>query len=142
MSKIERYTRKKRNKYQLKKIDRDLRKEYGIKEKSHGLKMVQYSKILTTVIMIFTIIINAFYYIYIVPHTGDLGITDAAMEYSSGVLKIWDSGTIIFFCGYFAKSLFETKFERDSNTKAEISKASKLSEKVMEEVEEVLDDIH
>ena len=102
--------------------------------------MIQYSKVLTTAILIFTIILNAFYFVYIVPNSGSLGITDAALEYSGSILKIWDSGTIVFFCGYFAKSLFETKFEKDFDSTQ--SKADSLSIKVMEKVDEVLEEIN
>ena len=140
MSKIDRFTKKRRNKYLLEKIDRDLRKEFEIEEIPHKRKMIQYSKVLTTAILIFTIILNAFYFVYIVPNSGSLGITDAALEYSGSILKIWDSGTIVFFCGYFAKSLFETKFEKDFDSTQ--SKADSLSAKVMEKVDEVLEEIN
>ena len=80
------------------------------------VKTVQYSKILTTSILIFTIMINAFYMFVIVPFSGQLMITDAAFESLNVILLAWNAGTILFFMGYFAKSLFETKWQEQIKT--------------------------
>ena len=62
------------------------------------------------------------------------------MQYSSSVLKVWNSGTVIFFCGYFAKALFETKFEKDNELAQ--GQADSLIDKVKQEADEVLDEIN
>ena len=139
MSKITRFERKRRAKYAKKQLDTKLREEYGIKPKEHSLAMIQYSKLLTTVTIFFTIIINGFYYLYIIPKSGMIGVTDSALEYSASVLKIWNSGTIIFLVSYMAKALFETKFEKDHEL--EVSKATELSDKITEKINSVFDEI-
>lgn len=98
-------------------------------------KIVQYSKILTTIILIFTIIINSVFFGGVIL-SGIISITDSAMESASSVLKIWDAGTVVFFCGYFAKALFETKFEKESDV---VSQADTMIEKVKETVSNVID---
>lgn len=115
---IKKFEKRKRLDFEKEKKLRELKEEYGIEEIPSTKRMFQYSKILTTVICIFTLLINAVYFFALTPMSGSWGITDAAMEYSASVLKIWDAGTIIFFCGYFAKALFETKFENQTNAES------------------------
>ena len=67
-------------------------------------------------ILIFTILENAFYIFVIVPFSGQLMITDAAFESLNVILLAWNAGTILFFMGYFAKSLFETKWQEQIKT--------------------------
>lgn len=129
------FERKLRHKFEKKRLLEKLKEEYDIEDVTLEKKMIQYSKILTTFILIFTIVVNAFYYFYIVPQTGVLNITDAAMQYSADILKIWNAGTVIFFIGYFAKSLFETKFEKDN------SAADDLKERLDEQINNVLNNI-
>lgn len=132
---MRRFERKLRRKFEKKQLLEKLKSEYNIEDVTLEKRMIQYSKILTTFILLFTIAVNAFYYFYIVPNTGKLEITDAAMQYSADVLKIWNAGTVIFFIGYFAKSLFETKFEKEN------SNADSLKEKIEDQMNIVLDNI-
>ena len=87
-------------------------------------KMFQYSKILATVILVITLIINCFFYFYLVPKSGALSMTDSAFETLGNVLIAWNGGTIIFFCVYFAKALFETKWEKEGTNKKKESEDS------------------
>lgn len=130
------FEKSKRIEYEKEKIDRELKEEYGIEEDSQKRKkMFQYSKVLTTIILFFTIIVNGYYYIYLVPQSGILAITDAAMENAATIMKVWDGGTIIFFCSYFAKSLFETKFQKEQE-------AMDMSQYMENEMGENMDDMN
>ena len=131
------FERKLRKKYSKYKLDTDLRKEYGVPQK-YKMKMFQYSKVLTTFILIFTLVVNTFYFLYLIPQSGMLLVTDAAMQASATILKVWNAGTIVFFCGYFAKALFETKFERDDEFR--VSEADNHIEKIKQEMNEVMDE--
>lgn len=133
MSKLEKFEKRKRLDFEKEKRLRELQEEYGIDEPTPNKRMYQYSKVLTTIILIFTLIVNSVYFFILVPQSGHMLITDAAMENAGAVLKIWNTGTIVFFCGYFAKALFETKFE------AEYSSADGLIDKVTEKVNETID---
>lgn len=101
----------------------ELKEKYKIKV-SVDKKMFQYSKILTTFILIFTLALNLFYFCVLIPMSGRWGITDSAFEYPSKVLDTWNTGTIIFFMAYFAKALFESKFESDADIKRESLKVN------------------
>ena len=80
-------------------------------------KLFQYSKILTTLILSITIVFNSWFYIYIVPESGKLGITEDAFSALTTILNSWNIGTIVMYCGYFAKLLFETKWEKQNEKK-------------------------
>lgn len=100
------------------------REMMDIKDKYMGTvsvekKMFQYSKLLATVILAITLIINCFFYFYLVPKSGALSVTDSAFTTLGTVLETWNGGTVLFFCGYFAKSLFETKWEKETIKKSE-----------------------
>ena len=99
-------------------------------------KMVQYSKILTTIIIIFTFAVNIYFYFILAPRSYQWGITDQIFGYVEDLLKIWNSGTILFLMAFLAKSLFETKFEED--TKIEKSKLGSTVDKVVDVVDNLV----
>lgn len=99
-------------------------------------KMVQYSKILTTIIIIFTFAVNIYFYFILSPHSYQWCITDQIFGYVEDLLKIWNSGTILFLMAFLAKSLFETKFEED--TKIEKSKLGSTVDKVVDVVDNLV----
>lgn len=99
-------------------------------------KMVQYSKILTTIIIVFTFAVNIYFYFTLAPHSSQWMVTDQIFGYVEDLLKIWNSGTILFLMAFLAKSLFETKFEED--TKVEKSKLSSTVDKVVDVVDNLV----
>ena len=70
--------------------------------------------------------------------SGRWGITDSAFEYPSKVLDTWNTGTIIFFMAYFAKALFESKFESDADIKKESLKVN-IPSQIKETVDKIVD---
>ena len=99
-------------------------------------KMVQYSKILTTIIIVFTFTVNIYFYFTLAPHSSQWMVTDQIFGYVEDLLKIWNSGTILFLMAFLAKSLFETKFEEDS--KIEKSKLGSTVDKVVDVVDNLV----
>ena len=99
-------------------------------------KMVQYSKILTTIIIVFTFAVNIYFYFILAPHSSQWMVTDQIFGYVEDLLKIWNSGTILFLMAFLAKSLFETKFEEDS--KIEKSKLGSTVDKVVDVVDNLV----
>lgn len=99
-------------------------------------KMVQYSKILTTIIIVFTFAVNIYFYFTLAPHSSQWMVTDQIFGYVEDLLKIWNSGTILFLMAFLAKSLFETKFEED--TKIEKSKLGSTVDKVVDVVDNLV----
>lgn len=99
-------------------------------------KMVQYSKILTTIIIVFTFAVNIYFYFTLAPHSSQWMVTDQIFGYVEDLLKIWNSGTILFLMAFLAKSLFETKFEEDS--KIEKSKLGSTVDKVVDVVDNLV----
>ena len=99
-------------------------------------KMVQYSKILTTIIIVFTFAVNIYFYFTLAPHSSQWMVTDQIFGYIEDLLKIWNSGTILFLMAFLAKSLFETKFEEDS--KIEKSKLGSTVDKVVDVVDNLV----
>lgn len=115
----------------------ELKEKYRIKV-SVDKKMFQYSKVLTTFILVFTLMLNMFYFCVLIPMSGRWGITDSAFEYPSKVLDTWNTGTIIFFMAYFAKALFESKFESDADIKKESLKVN-IPSQIKETVDKIVD---
>ena len=115
----------------------ELKEKYRIKV-SVDKKMFQYSKVLTTFILVFTLVLNMFYFCVLIPMSGRWGITDSAFEYPSKVLDTWNTGTIIFFMAYFAKALFESKFESDADIKKESLKVN-IPSQIKETVDKIVD---
>lgn len=63
-------------------------------------------------------------------------VKDQIFGYVEDLLKIWNSGTILFLMAFLAKSLFETKFEED--TKIEKSKLGSTVDKVVDVVDNLV----
>lgn len=110
---IRRFEKKKRAEFEKDKKLKELQEEYGIETPETSKRMFQYSKILTTIICIYTLLVNAVFVCVLVPLSGSIGIADVAMESSASVLKIWDALITFFYCRCFAKILFETKSENE-----------------------------
>ena len=130
---MDEYEEKLKHNYEL----AELKEKYRIKV-SVDKKMFQYSKVLTTFILVFTLMLNMFYFCVLIPMSGRWGITDSAFEYPSKVLDMWNTGTIIFFMAYFAKALFESKFESDADIKKESLKVN-IPSQIKETVDKIVD---
>lgn len=130
---MDEYEEKLKHNYEL----AELKEKYRIKV-SVDKKMFQYSKVLTTFILVFTLMLNMFYFCVLIPMSGRWGITDSAFEYPSKVLDTWNTGTIIFFMAYFAKALFESKFESDADIKKESLKVN-IPSQIKETVDKIVD---
>lgn len=115
----------------------ELKKQYRTETITATKKMYQYSKILTTAILILTMLFNSFFYFFLVPFSGVLSMTDKAFETVGTILLAWNAGTILFFIGYFGKALFETKWESETSTGKVKNKFEKVATKVSETIENI-----
>ncbi len=113
---------------------RDLRDKYKPEEPTVSKKMFQYSKILTSIILTITIMFNVYFYFYLVPLSGSLDMKDVAFETIGTILLAWNAGTVLFFMGYFAKALYETKLSEDNKLKKSMAGIGDVIEKVKEEI--------
>lgn len=127
---------KKKQKYELKlqrkQEIKDLKGKYS--EQSTSKKMFQYSKVLTTIILLITLLWDSYFILYLVPKSGVLTITDQAINNLGTVIMAWNAGTVLFFCVYFAKALFETKFEKDN----ELLSVNKVVDEIQEGIEKAV----
>lgn len=114
----------------------ELREHYKIETVITDKKIYQYSKILTTAILVLTMLFNAFFYFFLVPLSGRLSMTDTAFETVGTILLAWNAGTILFFVGYFAKALFETKWENETTSKVK-NTVDKVATTISETIEKI-----
>ena len=79
------------------------------------MKKIQFSKVLAFVLNLWCICIDTFFVVYIVTHSGTLGITDQAFIALSAFLTLMN-GVIIakFDSDFLKKSFLETKCEKDN----------------------------
>jgi len=101
-------------------------------------KMVQYSKILTTIIIVFTFAVNFYFYFVLTPSSSKWYITDSIFSSLEQLLEKWNDGTILFLMAFLAKSLFETKFSEDN--KLEKSKIESKVNDVVQNLDKSNDD--
>ena len=135
-SERDRYEQQLRYQYELE----QLRLKYAVTVNTDK-KTVQYSKKAVTVIIIFTLFINFFYFCVLIPMSGRWGITDSAFQYPSTVLEVWDSGTVLFLMAYFAKSIFESKWESDAKLKSKELDKLNVPKQVENVVKDVIDKV-
>lgn len=76
---------------------------------------IQFSKVLAFVLNLWCIIIDTFFVIYIVPHSGTLMITDQALIALSAFLTLINGVVFAKFdSDFLKKSFLETKCEKDN----------------------------
>ena len=93
-------------------------------------KKIQYSKLLTSILISITLAFNCYFHFYLVPNSGLLQMTDSAFLTMSNVLTDWNKFTIGYFVVFLAKSLFETKWEQSNITSDVSETVNELKEKV------------
>lgn len=97
----------------FRKKKRDLVDKYKVRT-TRTKRIFYYSKKLVAATLTFTLLVNAYYYFVLVTMSGSWEISEAAFNSVSTVLPVWNGSVVTYLMTYFAKSLFETKWEKEN----------------------------